>query len=60
MKSATEQLRIGVLIDADNAQPGIIARLLAEIAKYGITCVKRAYGDWTTNRLRGWKEVLKT
>jgi hypothetical protein len=39
--------RLAVLIDADNAQPGLIAPLLAEIAKYGTAHVKRAYGDWT-------------
>src|SRR5215471_7460293 len=50
--------RLAVLIDADNAQPGIIDRLLAEVAKYGTAHVKRAYGDWTGTSLRGWKEHL--
>jgi uncharacterized LabA/DUF88 family protein len=50
--------RLAVLIDADNAQPAIIEALLAEIAKYGTAHVKRAYGDWTTGNLRGWKEEL--
>jgi uncharacterized LabA/DUF88 family protein len=58
MSQDVQQPRIGVLIDADNAQSSGIAPLLAEIAKYGITSVKRAYGDWTTQRLRSWKEVL--
>ncbi|GAA2645759.1 NYN domain-containing protein [Paractinoplanes durhamensis] len=50
--------RLAVLIDADNAPPGIGAALLAEIAKYGTANVKRAYGDWTSTSLRGWKEQL--
>jgi uncharacterized LabA/DUF88 family protein len=50
--------KLAVLIDADNAQPSIIEGLLAEIAKYGTTSVKRIYGDWTTPYLRSWKEVL--
>jgi uncharacterized LabA/DUF88 family protein len=50
--------RLAVLIDADNAPPGIGAALLAEIAKYGTANVKRAYGDWTGTALRGWKEQL--
>ncbi|MEV4497269.1 NYN domain-containing protein [Micromonospora arborensis] len=50
--------RLAVLIDADNAQPGLIAPLLAEVAKYGTAHVKRAYGDWTGTGLRGWKEQL--
>ena len=50
--------KLAVLIDADNAQPIMIDGLLAEIANYGVASVKRAYGDWTTPRLKGWKEVL--
>src|SRR6266700_1803176 len=50
--------RLAVLIDADNAKPGIAEDLLAEVAKYGTAHVKRAYGDWTGTSLRGWKEQL--
>lgn len=49
---------LAVLIDADNAQASIINELLAEVARYGTAVVKRAYGDWTTPNLAGWKEVL--
>ncbi|MDH7483781.1 MAG: NYN domain-containing protein [Spirochaetales bacterium] len=52
------QLKLAVLIDADNTQPSIIEGLLAEIAKYGIASVKRIYGDWTNPNLRQWKERL--
>jgi uncharacterized LabA/DUF88 family protein len=58
MSQEVQQARIGVLIDADNAQSSVVGALLSEIAKYGMTSVKRAYGDWTTQRLRSWKEVL--
>lgn len=50
--------RLAVLIDADNAQPALAKPLFAEIAKYGIASVKRAYGDWTTPNLGGWKKEL--
>jgi len=50
--------KLAVLIDADNTQPSIANALLAEIAKYGIANVKRVYGDWTTDNLKGWKKVL--
>lgn len=50
--------RLAVLIDADNAQAAIIIELLAEISKYGVASVKRAYGDWTTTNLKGWKSHL--
>ncbi|MEV1333153.1 NYN domain-containing protein [Micromonospora costi] len=57
---ATDQstVRLAVLIDADNAQPAVVAPLLAEVAKYGTAHVKRAYGDWTGTSLRGWKDHL--
>jgi uncharacterized LabA/DUF88 family protein len=50
--------KLAVLIDADNAQPGIVDGLFAEIANYGTANVKRIYGDWTGPGLKGWKEVL--
>jgi len=52
--------RLAVLIDADNAQPAIAGRLLAEIATYGTAHVKLAYGDWTGTKLKGWKDQLLT
>jgi uncharacterized LabA/DUF88 family protein len=52
------QIKLAVLIDADNAQPGIIDGLLDEVAKYGVSTVKRIYGDWTSNHLRSWKDRL--
>jgi uncharacterized LabA/DUF88 family protein len=50
--------KLAVLIDADNAQPGVASELLAEVARYGTATIKRAYGDWTTQNLNGWKETL--
>jgi hypothetical protein len=58
MAPAPESARLAVLIDGDNTTPTIIEALLAEIAKYGSATVKRAYGDWTTPSLRGWKEAI--
>ena len=49
---------IAVLIDGDNAQPSLIYDVLAEVAKYGTITVRRAYGDWTTQRMSGWKKAL--
>lgn len=58
MSDKKGNLKLAVLIDADNAQASIISNLLKEIAKYGISNIKRAYGDWTTERLKQWKEHL--
>lgn len=54
----TQPSRLAVLIDADNAQPSVIEGLLAEVAKYGVPVIRRAYGDWTTPNLGGWKAAL--
>lgn len=57
MANQTNQ-KLAVLIDADNAQASVIQELLAEVSRYGTATIKRAYGDWTTTNLKGWKEVL--
>ena len=59
MATNTNQ-KLAVLIDADNAQAAVIQELLAEVSRYGTATIKRAYGDWTTSNLKGWKEVLHT
>lgn len=51
-------LKLAVLIDADNAQASIVEGLLAEIAKYGTAHAKRIYGDWTLPNLGSWKDTL--
>jgi uncharacterized LabA/DUF88 family protein len=56
--SSTNNDRLAVLIDADNAQASIVSELFAEISRYGVASVKRAYGDWTTPNLKGWKSHL--
>ncbi len=50
--------RLAVMIDADNAQAAIVQALMAEVARYGLATIKRAYGDWTTPNLAQWKNVL--
>ena len=50
--------KLAVLIDADNAQSSIIGDVLTEVARYGTATIKRAYGDWTTPNLNGWRETL--
>jgi hypothetical protein len=33
---------------------------MAEVGRHGTATVRRAYGDWTTGNLSGWKERLHT
>jgi uncharacterized LabA/DUF88 family protein len=49
---------LAVLVDADNAQASVLTELLGEVAQHGTATVKRAYGDWTTQNLVSWKDVL--
>ena len=51
--------RIAVLIDCDNVSAKHATAVLEELAKYGTPTVKRAYGDWTTTQLGGWKGELQ-
>src|SRR3954469_416078 len=55
---AADTTRLAVLIDSDNTTASLTTELLEEIAKYGTPTIKRAYGDWTTPQLAGWKEQL--
>jgi len=58
MAKPTDEARLAVLIDADNASAQHLERLLVEIAKYGTATVRRAYGDWTNTQLAKWKDEL--
>lgn len=50
--------RIALLIDADNVSHGKIAAMLAELSKYGVANIRRAYGDWASPGLKGWTARL--
>lgn len=58
MANYDRELKLAVLIDADNVPYGAISEMMEEVAKYGFATYKRIYGDFTSNRLQGWKEVL--
>ncbi len=51
-------LRLAVLIDADNVPYANIKEMLEEITKYGTPTFKRIYADWTKPTVSGWKTVL--
>ena len=51
-------LRLAVLIDADNIPYANVKGMIEEIAKYGTPTFKRIYGDWTRPTISGWKSVL--
>jgi len=51
-------LRLAVLIDADNIPRKSIKSIMEEIAIYGTPTIKRIYGDFTKPELSGWKNEL--
>jgi len=58
MDNFTQDLRLAVLIDADNVPYANIKEMLEEIAKLGTPTFKRIYADWTKPTVAGWKNVL--
>ncbi len=53
-----QDIRLAVLIDADNISHHYIKGMMEEIARYGTPTIKRIYGDWTKPNLGGWKTLL--
>ncbi|MFZ5736974.1 NYN domain-containing protein [Rhodopseudomonas palustris] len=58
MPSEPRSPRLAVLIDADNASAKIADGLFEEIAKIGEASVRRIYGDFSTQRSKGWADIL--
>ena len=52
------ELRLAVLIDADNAPRTALREVMAEVAVYGTPTIKRIYGDWTAPNMGSWKPLL--
>lgn len=50
--------RVALLIDADNSPASKIDLILNELSTFGETNIRRAYGNWKKNELKGWEEVL--
>lgn len=53
-----KDLRLAVLIDADNIPAHYVNDMLQEITKYGTPTFKRIYADWTKPSMNNWKRVL--
>lgn len=54
----TPDLKLAVLIDADNVPYSNVKGMMEEIARFGLPTTKRIYGDWTKPTVSGWKGVL--
>lgn len=58
MSVELSNLRLAVLIDADNVPRNCLKSIMEEIAIYGTPTIKRIYGDWTSPNISGWKTSL--
>jgi len=60
MKKKINDTTIALLIDGDNAAPKRLAAILEEVSKQGTITIRRIYGDWTTQGMSGWKDLLNS
>ena len=58
MSQTAKELKLAVLIDADNVPYSNVKGMMEEIAKFGTPTTKRIYADWTKPNANGWKAVL--
>jgi hypothetical protein len=58
MAENSKELKLAVLIDADNVPYSNVKGMMEEITKYGTPTTKRIYADWTKPNAGGWKGVL--
>jgi uncharacterized LabA/DUF88 family protein len=58
MSLQIKELKLAVLIDADNVPYSNVKGMMEEITKYGTPTTKRIYADWTRPNANGWKNVL--
>lgn len=58
MSRADPLPRLAVLIDAENVSPRVAQRLFEEIATFGEASLRRIYGDFSDERLKGWAQIL--
>lgn len=58
MPANVKELKLAVLIDADNVPYSNVKGMMEEITKFGTPTTKRIYADWTRPNANGWKNVL--
>ena len=54
-----QELSLAILIDADNTSARYAYAIFEEIATLGAANVRRIYGDFSSDRLKGWREVIQ-
>lgn len=54
---APPQGNVALLIDADNASPATIDPVLTVLAELGTVNIRRVYGNWRKQALKGWADM---
>lgn len=55
---ANDTRRIAVLIDADNASAAHARSIFEEVARHGEANIRRMYGEFSQQRLKGWLDQM--
>lgn len=53
-----KKFNIAILIDGDNAQAKLLKETIEEVSKYGKATIRRIYGDWTSQTMNSWKDLI--
>lgn len=53
-----QEKHIALFIDTDNVSSKYIDLILSDLASHGRVVIRKAYGNWTKESLKGWIEIL--
>lgn len=59
MSSEKTRKKIALFIDSENVSYKFLEDIFKHLDEMGEVCVKKAYGDWRREAMRGWDEVLR-
>lgn len=54
----TQRNTVALFIDADNAPAKKIELIISELAVYGSVMIRKIYGNWKNDHLKGWESIL--
>ena len=58
METEHKEMKIAVLIDAENVASKYISIILTEANNLGNIIIRRIYGDWTNQQMSSWRSVI--
>lgn len=59
MQELKTDINIALLVDVDNIAWRYTESILSELSKYGKVTIRRLYGDWSKDRLKGWLSIAQ-